>query len=134
MSGDYGYIKKTAGAGADREHLDATLSPNPSETSPVFIVDQNNLDGTFNELKTFLGYQNQAEALNAYRRSFSDGSADKRNGGISQLTIDQFKDFLKSGDLSKPVSGQLPKPDKIVNAETSVKKTRKPRVKKTKAE
>jgi hypothetical protein len=100
IPGDYGYLPGTTGT-ADGDHLDCTLSPNPSETAPVFVISQNKLDGTFDELKTFLGYQNKDEALIAYRRSFSDGNAEKRLGGIKEMTIDEFKDFIKDGDLSQ---------------------------------
>ncbi|WP_291345686.1 MULTISPECIES: PLxRFG domain-containing protein [unclassified Acinetobacter] len=112
MSDHYGYIKRTTGA--DQEHIDTYVGKNP-ESENVFIVDQiDQGSGRFDEHKVMLGFDSQEEAITAYKSNFDKGW---KVGPVTQMSKDQFKDWLKNSDTSKPVaeSGQKIEPQHPVN-------------------
>ncbi|AYO54379.1 PLxRFG domain-containing protein [Acinetobacter wuhouensis] len=101
MSDHYGYIKRTKGA--DNEHIDTYIGHNP-DSNQVFIVDQiDQASGNFDEHKVMLGFNNQEEAITAYKSNFDKGW---KVGPIRNMDMGQFKDWLKNGDTSKPSSPQ----------------------------
>ena len=108
MPVDYGYIKGTEGADGDK--VDVSIGPDPDKAKSVFVIDQvDPKTGKFDETKSFIGFLNQEAALNAYRASFSDGSADGRIGAVTEMPRDQFKDWAQSGKASEPVAlGKAP--------------------------
>lgn len=112
MSDHYGYIKRTTGA--DQEHIDTYVGKNPKSEN-VFIVDQiDQGSGGFDEHKVMLGFDSQEEAITAYKSNFDKGW---KVGPVTQMSKDQFKDWLKNSDTSKPVaeSGQKTEPQHPVN-------------------
>ncbi|UUM25970.1 PLxRFG domain-containing protein [Acinetobacter colistiniresistens] len=112
MSDHYGYIKRTIGA--DQEHIDTYVGKNP-ESENVFIVDQiDQVSGGFDEHKVMLGFDSQEEAITAYKSNFDKGW---KVGPVTQMSKDQFKDWLKNSDTSKPVaeSGKKTEPQYPVN-------------------
>ncbi|PRD26232.1 UNVERIFIED_CONTAM: traN [Trichonephila clavipes] len=99
MSDHYGYIRRTAGA--DGEQVDVYLGPQDN-SDQVFVVDQlNQQDGTFDEHKVMLGYPDQAAAEAAYRSNFDAGW---KMGKVTAMPVAEFKQWLKAGDLSKPLA------------------------------
>lgn len=99
MSDHYGYIKKTTGA--DNEQIDTYVGINP-KSDKVFIVDQIDQEtGNFDEHKVMLGFDSQEDATKAYQSNFDKGW---KVGHIRSMTMEQFKDWLKNGDTSKPSS------------------------------
>jgi len=99
MSDHYGYIKRTVGA--DSEQIDTYIGKNP-ESDQVFIVDQIDQEtGNFDEHKVMLGFDSQDNATIAYQSNFDKGW---KVGQIRSMTMEQFKDWLKNGDTSKPSS------------------------------
>lgn len=97
MSDHYGYIKRTVGA--DQEQVDVYLG-SQEDSDQVFIVDQlHQQDGSFDEHKVMLGYPDQAAAVEAYRSNFDP---DWRVGEVTAMPVEQFKRWLKDGDLAKP--------------------------------
>lgn len=114
LPSDYGYI--LGAQGADGDHLDCYLSQNPSDTAPVFVLDQKKADGgKWDEHKVFLGFQNETAVRNAYGRAFDDGRAADRIGAITQMSLDDFKNWVKTGDLKKPMAYK----DVVANVGTS---------------
>lgn len=98
----YGYIKRTEGA--DGEHVDVFLG-NHHNNGMVRVVDQINPDnGAFDEHKILMGFRSQDAARNAYIQSFSDGKGAARIGAITEMSIPKFKQWLKTGDQSKPLA------------------------------
>jgi hypothetical protein len=97
----YGRIKGTTGA--DGEPLDVFIGAHP-DSQHVFVIDQHHAGakGEFDEHKILTGFRNPIEALHAYANSYTDGGGD-RIGGMVALAPDQFKDWLKNGDHSKPI-------------------------------
>ena len=99
MSDHYGYIRRTTGA--DGEQVDAYVGP-ADDAPQVFVVDQvNQQDGSFDEHKVMIGYPDQAAAVAAYRSNFD---ADWQVGQVTAMPVADFKAWLKSGDLAKPLA------------------------------
>lgn len=99
MAHDYGYIKRTEGA--DGDHVDAFIGDNP-ESQSVYVVDQRNADGTFDEHKVMLGFDDEASARAGYLANYSKGW--KGLGDIRTMTMDEFKGWLTIGDTTKPAT------------------------------
>lgn len=96
---DYGYVLDTSGA--DGDEMDCYLGPNP-ESKMVYVVDQNVIGSSdFDEHKCMLGYNSMAEAKADYIAGHTQGSEIFRN--ITWMSIDDFKRWLREGDISKPV-------------------------------
>lgn len=96
----YGYVKRTEGA--DGDHVDVYMGSNP-ESDKVFIIDQKNLEtGDFDEHKCMLGFHHVDAARKVYSDSFSDGGGISRIAGIAEVTVAEFKEWLKSGVCKEP--------------------------------
>lgn len=102
----YGYIKRTEGA--DGEHVDVFVGPK-TESDSVFVVDQLNADGSFDEHKVMLGFTSKRAAQVGYRDNYEQGW---KVGPITKMSVDEFKAWLKDGDTTKPVSGEIKAPVK----------------------
>jgi hypothetical protein len=96
----YGYIKRTEGA--DGEHFDCFLGPHLDSTQ-VFVVDQVDADGNYDESKALLGFRNEQEARAGYLSAYSKGW---KCGPIKALTMPAFKRWLEQGHTGKPIGGQ----------------------------
>lgn len=97
----YGYIKRTEGADGDQVDVYLGLV----DTDRVFIVDQIDANTReFDEHKVILGAQDALDARDMYTAHFSDGRGNERMGGMTEMTVDQFKEWLKDGNSKKPVS------------------------------
>lgn len=112
MHNHYGYIRRSEGA--DGEHVDVFVGPNPA-SDKVFIVDQVNPDGSFDEHKVLLGFDSKLKARSGYKSNYSKGW---KVGPITSMNMDEFKAWLKDGDTKKPLkpdafAGKVPesKPD-----------------------
>lgn len=106
----YGYIKRTEGA--DGDHVDCYLGPH-MKSPLVFIVDQKNAEtGDFDEHKCLIGFASPKQAKAAYLAGFSDGKGQKRFSHMTELTVAQFKDWLRDGDttqeLHRASGGRIP--------------------------
>lgn len=102
LPADYGYFKKTEAA--DGEHIDCYIGP--KHGSPrVYCIDQIEKDsGKYDEVKCMLGFMNIEDALHAYCKSFSDGKGHVRIGQVTEMNINQLKDWLKNGNTKKPIA------------------------------
>lgn len=101
MPGDYGYIKGATAKDGDK--LDVLIGPDPASQT-VFVIDQNDLTtGRYDEAKTVVGARSADEAVALYSGGFSDGRAEDRIGAVTQLTMDEFKAWVKSGNTRKPI-------------------------------
>lgn len=106
MPAHYGYIRRTNGN--DGEQVDVYVGDHLKDDGPVFIVDQLHADTkAFDEHKVILGARNGMEAKKLYRDGFSDGKGKERMGAVSQLTPEQFKEWLKNGDTKVPYDKKL---------------------------
>ena len=102
MKSHYGYIKRTISL-ADGDHIDVFIGPHP-EHPIVYVVDQVNPgSGHFDEHKCLIGFKSKEDAKSAYHENYPDDW--KGFNGIKAMHSRDFKDWLKSGDTKKPVSG-----------------------------
>lgn len=101
----YGYIKRTTGQ--DGDHVDTYVGPNPA-SERVWVVDQvHERTRAPDEHKVMLGFDTRAQALEAYDRAFSDGKGPQRRGAVTELHVDELKQWLRVGDTKSPISDQL---------------------------
>lgn len=91
MNNDYGYIRGTEGV--DGDHIDVFLSDNP-ETGDVFVIDQVNPDGTFDEHKVMYGFKSALAAKRAYMANYSKGWTGL--GNITRVSKEEFKKWVNS--------------------------------------
>ena len=96
MNNTYGYMRGTEGV--DGDHIDVFLSDNLDnwDGQNVFVVDQYNEDGTFDEHKVMLGFNDEAEAQDAYFSNYEKGWAEKRKLVCTPVTIDEFEKWIGS--------------------------------------
>ena len=102
LKSHYGYIRRTEGS--DGEHIDVFVKPGtPTDfDGPVFVVDQTKEDGSFDEHKVMLGFANEEEARAGYSENFTP---DWKVGPVREFASPkEFKEWLDSGDTSKPAS------------------------------
>ena len=97
MDAHYGYIKRTQGA--DGDHVDVFLGPDAETADTFYVVNQNKKDGSFDEVKTMIGYSSIEEAKQAYLANYEDGWAGLRN--IVEVPVDEFKAWVTTGDAKK---------------------------------
>lgn len=91
MNNTYGYIRGTEGV--DGDHIDVFLSDNP-ESGKVFVVDQVNEDGSFDEHKVMYGFDTRQDAEEAYLANYSPGWTGL--GQITEVSKDQFRKWIDS--------------------------------------
>lgn len=99
----YGYVNGTRGA--DGDAVDVFVGPAP-ESLRVYVVNQRAKDGSFDEHKVLLGFTDHEQACTAYTNSYEKGWTGL--GSVAACTIKQFKYWLRHGDLSQPLSPDLP--------------------------
>lgn len=91
MNNDYGYIRGTEGV--DGDHIDVFLSDNP-ESGDVFVIDQVNPDGTFDEHKVMYGFKSALAAKRAYKANYSIDWTGL--GNITRVSKEEFKKWVNS--------------------------------------
>jgi len=103
MPAHYGYIRRSAGA--DGDQIDLYVGPN-LDSPRVFVIDQ--LDPktrAHDEHKVFLGFASDWQVSETYDKTFDDGSAGKRLGAITEMSIEEFRDWIRSPrETKKPVA------------------------------
>ncbi len=103
MAADYGYLKGTVGK--DGDHLDVFVGPKQN-SELVYVIDQSNKDGGFDEHKIMLGFTGLQDAIATYKRCYTP---DWRVGPVTAMTIGQFKNWVASGKHVKPIERQVSK-------------------------
>lgn len=100
MSNTYGYIRGTEGV--DGDHIDVFLGPDMN-SDMVYVVDQVNTDGSFDEHKVMMGFPSLEDARSAYLSNYEEGW--KGLGNITGVTLDGFKKWIDSSTRkTKPFS------------------------------
>ena len=97
MHDTYGYIRGKFGK--DGDHLDMFINDKADLDNwdgDVFVVDQVNPDGSFDEHKVMYGYDSMDDAKKAYLANYSDGW--QGLGNITGVSKDEFDKWL---DTSK---------------------------------
>ena len=108
MQAHYGYVKRTEGADGDQVDVYVKAGTPTDYTGPVYVVDQYNpKTGKFDEHKAMIGYRFPGQAVKAYDAHFSDGSGAQRRQGVTRMSVEQFADWAKNGDTSKPAAAPV---------------------------
>lgn len=94
MTCDYGYFTEYGGADGDR--LDVLIGPDLLQDK-VFVVDQKDVNGDFDEAKVVIGCTDIAEAHALYLSNYQEGwEVNIQN--ITPLTLTEFKAWLERGE------------------------------------
>lgn len=110
MQNTYGYIRGTQSI--DGDHIDIFLSDNP-ETGNVYVVDQINNDGSFDEHKVMYGFNSAEEARAAYLSNYEEGW--QGLGNITEVSKEDFKKWLDSSTRkTKPFAEYASTPAPVV--------------------
>lgn len=91
MHNTYGYIRGTESV--DGDHIDIFLSDNPTE-GKVFVVDQVNKDGSFDEHKVMYGFSDMESARQAYLSNYEEDW--QGLGNITEVSKEDFKAWIDS--------------------------------------
>jgi hypothetical protein len=92
MHNDYGYIRGTEGV--DGDHIDLFLSDHYEKSGDVYVIDQVNKDGSFDEHKVMCGFDSEKEARDAYLSNYEKGWTGL--GAITRVSRDDFKKWVDS--------------------------------------
>lgn len=105
MHNTYGYIRGTEGV--DGDHIDVFLADNIDGWNghKVFVIDQYNEDGSFDEHKVMLGFNEQEEAEAAFLSNYDEEWATNRRLDGSSVLIEDFEKWIASSyRKTKPFS------------------------------
>lgn len=96
MQNTYGYIRGTEGV--DGDHIDVFLSDDIDGWNgrKVFVVDQYNEDGTFDEHKVMLGFNEADDAEAAYFANYDRNWAKKHKTMLTGVNLEEFKKWIES--------------------------------------
>lgn len=98
MPVDYGYFDKTDGI--DGDEVDVFVGPNLEGDGKIFVLYQVDAEtGEFDEHKILFGFDNRSEAVAAYDQSFSDGRAWERRDKVEEISLDDLKQRLRTGEF-----------------------------------
>ena len=105
MHNTYGYFRGTEGV--DGDHIDVFLSNDIDGWNgrKVFVVDQYNPDGTFDEHKVMLGFNDMDEAKSDYLANYEKGWENGRRITVSATNLEDFEKWIDSSHRkTKPFS------------------------------
>lgn len=92
MKHHYGYFTNTTGNGKDGDAVDVFIGPNIENCEYVYVVDQNNEQGEFDESKVMLGFNSTEHAKKAYMANYSADWTGFRT--ITKVPLNVFKKWL----------------------------------------
>lgn len=96
MQNTYGYIRGTEGV--DGDHIDVFLSDDIDGWNgrKAFVVDQYNEDGSFDEHKVMLGFNEAADAETAYFANYDKNWAKKHKTVVTAVNLEDFEKWIGS--------------------------------------
>lgn len=96
MKHTYGYIRGTEGV--DKDHIDVFASSDIDawDGRKAFVVDQYNPDGSFDEHKVMLGFNDKDEAFGAYLSNYEKGWENGRRLDVTPVNIEDFEKWIAS--------------------------------------
>lgn len=96
MNNTYGYIR--GAVGVDGDHIDVFLSNDIDGWNgrKVYVVDQYNPDGSFDEHKVMLGFNNADEAKSDYLANYEQGWENGRRIDITGVNLEDFEKWIES--------------------------------------
>ena len=96
MNNTYGYIR--GAVGVDGDHIDVFLSNDIDGWNGrnVFVVDQYTPDGSFDEHKVMLGFNDADEAKSDYLANYEKGWEDGRRIDVTAVNLEDFEKWIAS--------------------------------------
>lgn len=96
MQNTYGYIRGTEGV--DGDHIDVFLSDDIDGWNGrrVFVVDQYNEDGSFDEHKVMLGFNEADDAEAAYFANYDSDWAKNHKTVVTAVNLEDFEKWIDS--------------------------------------
>lgn len=96
MNNTYGYIR--GAVGVDGDHIDVFLSNGIDGWNGrnVFVVDQYNPDGSFDEHKVMLGFNDAEEAKSDYLANYENGWENGRRIDVTAVNLEDFEKWIAS--------------------------------------
>ncbi len=96
MNNTYGYIR--GAVGVDGDHIDVFLSNDIDGWNgrKVYVVDQYNPDGSFDEHKVMLGFNDADEAKGDYLANYEQGWENGRRIDITGVNLEDFEKWIES--------------------------------------
>jgi N12 class adenine-specific DNA methylase len=96
MQNTYGYIRGTEGV--DGDHIDVFLSDDIDGWNGrrMFVVDQYNEDGSFDEHKVMLGFNETDDAEAAYFANYDSDWANNHKTVVTAVNLEDFKKWIDS--------------------------------------
>lgn len=96
MQNTYGYIRGTEGV--DGDHIDVFLSDDIDAWNGrrVFVVDQYNEDGSFDEHKVMLGFNETDDAEAAYFANYDSDWANNHKTVVTAVNLEDFEKWIDS--------------------------------------
>ena len=80
--------------GADGDRVDVFVGPLEPTALPAFVLEQHHANGRPDEHKVFIGFQQEADALSAYDRSYNGDGPDKR-GRVYVVPFSELRAWLR---------------------------------------
>jgi hypothetical protein len=99
MAHHYGEFQGTVGADGDK--LDVFVGPRP-DGDKVYVIDQVNEDGSFDEHKVMMGFTSEEAARAGYLANYEKGWTGL--GAITEMPVADFKTWAKSRQAKKPAA------------------------------
>lgn len=97
MANAYGEIRGTQSVDGDPIDVFLATDMDAWNGRKVFVVDQTNTDGSFDEHKVMLGFNDKDEAMTAYLANYDKTWADTHPGlRISETNIEDFNKWVQS--------------------------------------
>ena len=116
MNNTYGYIR--GAVGVDGDHIDVFLSNDIDGWNgrKVFVVDQYNPEGSFDEHKVMLGFNDADEAKSDYLANYENGWENGRRIDVTAVNLEDFEKWIASskrktkpfGEYSSVKNGVVP--------------------------
>lgn len=112
MAAHYGELEGTLGADGDR--VDVFIGNRP-DSDKIYVIDQKNKDGSFDEHKVMMGYLSLESAKAGYLANYEKGWTGM--GAVTEMGVAEFKAWVKSQEALKPVAYTDPKTIGVENDE-----------------
>ena len=94
MAHDYGYVRGSKGK--DKDHVDVFFGPDRDNADgKVYVIDQDDDEGNFDEHKAMLGFPDASSAYAAYHENYPEGHAGFR--AITEMSIPEFRKWAYVG-------------------------------------
>ena len=98
MAHHYGDIAGTLGA--DGDPVDVFVGPR-ADTDKIYVIDQSNRDGSFDEHKVMMGFTSESEARAGYLANYEKGWTGL--SAINEMTPAEFAQWVKSDATQQPL-------------------------------